>query len=148
MTINEAFAILHSLPPEWGATESEISAVEATLGVRLPATLRELMRCTGRKEHIEWLFPEREIGSVDELPELQEIAAEILAGDPTDLHPPFPFVTLSQHQGYYFSFVRAGDADADPVLLGYNEGRGCVLSDGVSLRKQIAQAVMRAVMRT
>src|SRR5262245_35033822 len=107
MTIDEAFDILHSLPTEWGATELEVRDVETKLGVRLPATLRELMLCTGRKEHMEWLFPGGGIPPLVELPELQEIVAEILAEEPPALRPAFPFVALSQHQGYYFSFVGA-----------------------------------------
>lgn len=144
MTIDEAFDILHSLPPEWGASESEVCAVEDMLGVRLPATLRELMLYTGRREHMGWLFPDRGIGSLDELLELQQCAAEIVAGDPPHLRPNYPFVALSQHQGYYFSFVRADNSESEPEVLGYNERHGISPPGGVTLRQAIALAVMWA----
>ena len=147
MTIDEAFDILHSLPPEWGASEQEVCEVEAKLGVRLPATLRELMLCTGHWDHIDWLFPRGDIGSLAALPGLQESAAEILADDSPDLHPKFPFVTLSQHDGYYFTFVRA-DLDTDPPIQGYMEVDGISPCEGIPLRQSIALSVMRAVSKT
>ena len=93
-----------------------------------------------------WLFPDQEIAPLAALPFLHEVATEILAEDDPVLRPPFPFVAISQHAGYYFSFVRADEADADPEIMGYSQGRG-FQSSGITLGQEIASAVRRALDR-
>ena len=147
MTVEQAFEILRSVPTEWGASEAEVCAVESKLGVALPARLRELMLCTGQKDHMSWLFPEGQIAPLSELPTLRETAFEILQEDDPSRRPAFPFVALSQHQGYIFTFVRA-DGTPDPEMMSYQEGQG-VLAGVVqeSLSQFIAAAVASAVGR-
>lgn len=146
MKLEEAFGILRSLPDQWGASESDVREVECRLGARLPVPLRELMLCTGRAEHMRWLFPEGEIAPLAELPNLKEIATEILECDAPHLRPAFPFVVLSQHDGYFFTFVQADGLNADPEVMGYLErhgyGPGCL-----SIGQSIAAAVRRALSR-
>lgn len=148
MTVDEAFSILHSLPREWGTSEVEVRDVESKLGVSLPAALRELMLCTGDLGHMEWLFPGGSIAALAELPSVMEAAAEILEDEPTSRRPAFPFVALSEDQGYFFSLVQADALEADPKILGYMHGSG-ITSDptGETLRQTIAMAVMNAVSR-
>jgi|GEM_PF-4165800 len=147
MTVDEAFRILESLPAEWGASEEEVHDVESRLGVRLPTPLRELMLRTGREMHMRWLFPDDEISPLNKLIDLQELAAEILEGDPPSLRPTFPFVTLSVPDGYGFSFALAGHVDIDTEVLWYQEGRGFERALGRSLRSTIAGAIRRALCR-
>jgi hypothetical protein len=92
-----------------------------------------------------WLFPEGGIQPLSELPALRDSAVEILGEDDPSLQPAFPFVTLSQHQGYIFTFVRA-DGTPDPEMMTYQEGSG-ILAGAVqgSLSQCIAAAVARAV---
>ena len=147
MTVDEAFEILRSLPEGWGASEEEVCAVESTLGVELPAPLRELMLCTGRGMHLSWLFPEEEVPSLHQLADLQETALEILEEDATSLRPDFPFVTLQVHQGYAFVFARAGHAGPDTDVLCYQARHGFEPCLEPSLRNQIGAAVQRAMAR-
>lgn len=147
MNDKAALEILRSLPESWGASEAEVSAVEARLGVRLPPPLRELTLCTGRAMHMQWLSPDGEFPPLDVLPFLKEIATEILEEDPPHLRPTFPFVALSQHDGYYFTFVRADGQDPDPMVMGYRQSHGygpC----GTPIGRSIAAAVRRALSRS
>jgi hypothetical protein len=146
MTVHDAFAILRSLPPEWGASEQEVGAIESRLNVRLPAALRVLMLCTGTSEHMRWLFPDGDIAPLGELPGLKEIAEEILNEDDATLGPAFPFVVLSQHPGNFFTFVRTDGLDTDPEVMCYTQAQGvqpCLVRE--SIRQCIAAAVQRVV---
>jgi hypothetical protein len=74
------------------------------------------------------------------------VAEEILAGDAPALRLPFPFVTLSEHDGYVFTFVRADDLDTDPEVMYYEEGHGFRSRAGrTSIGQFIAAAVRRSL---
>jgi hypothetical protein len=144
MTADDAFALLRSLPSDWGASDAEIGQVEAALGVRLPDPLRVVMQATGKGMHLQWLFPDGAIAPLAELPGLLREAREILAGDPSSLHPVGPIVVLSEHQGYEFSFIRANAPD--PEVMSYCEGRGVRPGLGrQTIRQMIAAAVLRSI---
>lgn len=150
MTLEEAFVFLRSLPEGWGASESEVKEVESGLRARLPDPLRNMMLCTGSVEHMRWLFPDVEIAPLAELPRLKEMAAEILESDAPALRPTLPFVVLSQHEGYFFSFVEAEGPDTDPEVLGYRQGHGFdsrPYYGSESIGQKIASAVRRALSR-
>ncbi|WP_435016448.1 SMI1/KNR4 family protein [Tundrisphaera sp. TA3] len=143
----EAFGFLESLPAEWGATEEELREVEDQLGVRLPAPLRELMLRTGRGMHMRWLFSDDSIPPLGRLVGLQDLAVEIIEGEPLPLRPTFPFVTLDVSDGGGFAFARAGHSEDDAEVFWYQELHGFDCGAGCSLRRTIVEAVWRVLHR-
>lgn len=119
-----------------GADEADVAALEAALGVRLPADYRAFLRWMGRDEDGVWCGSECLIDDIvnntKSLPEL--LVENGLAGA-----LPERYVCVFSHQGYIAVWFEAPTDAADPPAFIFNEGQ---LELGIQTGKTIMQVFL------
>lgn len=99
-----------------GCSAEHLEDIESTLGVRLPATLAELLRRIGRSRG--HLFAGADF-SYPEILGYREVAASLLA-EQEELDLEEHTLVFWMEQGYQFFFVNTGESE-DPTVFFYND---------------------------
>ena len=99
-----------------GCSEEDLEKLEQTRGIRLPATLAQLLRRIGRSRG--QLFAGADF-SFPEILEYQEIA-ESLLGEKKDLSLGEQDFVFWMERGYQFYFLKTGEDDNSAVFF-YND---------------------------
>jgi hypothetical protein len=103
MNFNTIRSYLRSATNVKGCTETEVSDLERRYNLMLPTDYREFLLLAGRGADNIWRGSDY---TLDELPEIQEAAIELLSDKGLKL-PDGSFV-FHMHQGYQFLFVNSG----------------------------------------
>ena len=97
----------------------EIERFELVSGVCLPAAYKAFLLVAGRCLPPDWTGSD---GTIEQLPDLQEWARELLEENGQPPLPPHAFV-FAMHQGYQFDFFLADGISDDPPAMYYLEGQ-------------------------
>lgn len=119
-----------------GASEKDVSAVEAVVGFRLPIIYRQFL--------LEFGVSGTFVGTKYEcscLVEMQKEARELLVENGIDPLILDGYFVFSIHQGYQISCFRKADSD-DPEVFCYTEGDESIIGMRVSFSNLIEQLKM------